>query len=415
MQKEVKNMTQNTTKTIEQIVKDMKKSPIANLSLTSHELFHSNFLAWLCENYKEECGKLFKQLLNLKFDYPLTSVTREKGNIDIKLIFEQGGNKHEIWIENKIKSLPRIEQLENYSENVIAKNNTSLMLLSLSEPSFTEKISGWKHFNYSTFVEKLDELSEQIPESEDGQYHRLLIKDYIFYVRELLKITESKYIKINWQEPPSMKELEQVINNNSIKAVRLDSLLHKIVFDQIAINLEEMLKPKFGDVLIQTKAENKKPGQVYVLSGYSNGAGRVEVAYILNAPITSMENTNANLYPVVGVQVQEAQFRLFLVWDEIRTESVAKCLLQSKATDGKQLWFDFTRIFGEGIKKDGRTEPFNKFGKTFLHHYIKYDKTETLNRLLEKMVKYMEQVKNNQAQIEEVIAKCVQSQKPVKE
>jgi hypothetical protein len=32
-------------------VQRLKKSPLFNLSLASKELFHSNFLAWLCEAY----------------------------------------------------------------------------------------------------------------------------------------------------------------------------------------------------------------------------------------------------------------------------------------------------------------------------------------------------------------------------
>ena len=40
-------------------VTSLKGSPLFNLSLASKELFHSNFLAWLCEAYPDFMGPLF--------------------------------------------------------------------------------------------------------------------------------------------------------------------------------------------------------------------------------------------------------------------------------------------------------------------------------------------------------------------
>ena len=44
-------------------IKKLKKSPMFNLSLSSKELFHSNFLAWIAED--EDTKELFESILEL--------------------------------------------------------------------------------------------------------------------------------------------------------------------------------------------------------------------------------------------------------------------------------------------------------------------------------------------------------------
>src|SRR6202021_318629 len=45
--------------TFKQHVRKLRNSPLFNLSLASKELFHSNFLAWLLEQYPNQVGPLF--------------------------------------------------------------------------------------------------------------------------------------------------------------------------------------------------------------------------------------------------------------------------------------------------------------------------------------------------------------------
>ena len=45
-------------------LKKLKNSTLFNLSLGSKELFHSNFLGWLAENYSLEVGSIFSKFIN---------------------------------------------------------------------------------------------------------------------------------------------------------------------------------------------------------------------------------------------------------------------------------------------------------------------------------------------------------------
>ena len=96
-------------------INKLKKSPIFNLSLSSKELFHSNFLSWLAESYNEEFGNIFiKYLKEEPSDSRIEDIKREKKNIDLSFKYSNG---QELLIENKIKSIPYAEQLIKYSKN----------------------------------------------------------------------------------------------------------------------------------------------------------------------------------------------------------------------------------------------------------------------------------------------------------
>lgn len=85
-------------------ISDLKNSPIYAMSLGSTELFHSNFWAWLMRTDSEFISIFFKNITECK------AIKREEKNRDITIHTNDG-----IYIiENKIKSLPYVEQLAKY-------------------------------------------------------------------------------------------------------------------------------------------------------------------------------------------------------------------------------------------------------------------------------------------------------------
>lgn len=125
-------------------VEKLNNNPIFQLSLSSKELFHSNFLAWLAED-KNTRG-IFNQLMKVwlndpkwEFNEEEMMVKREYKNFDF-CICEKVRNYHKkkegeedqeekyipgaiiFVLENKFKSLPYKEQLEKYHERVTQLN-----------------------------------------------------------------------------------------------------------------------------------------------------------------------------------------------------------------------------------------------------------------------------------------------------
>jgi len=89
----------------QELIKELKNSVLYAMSLGSKELFHTNFWAWLLEQ-DDGFLKVFFPLVNLQ--RPL-AVFREQGNRDLTIRSREGLDA--LVVENKLKSLPREEQL----------------------------------------------------------------------------------------------------------------------------------------------------------------------------------------------------------------------------------------------------------------------------------------------------------------
>ena len=97
---------------IDKQVEELKNNPIFSMSLSSKELFHSNFWAWLFAH--NEHGREYLEIFFKHFPDSDFKVEREQGKRDITIWCEEKA----YIIENKVKSLPDIEKLEKYKEKV---------------------------------------------------------------------------------------------------------------------------------------------------------------------------------------------------------------------------------------------------------------------------------------------------------
>ena len=99
-------MCENTNKAYEDAIEYLKTSPMFNLSLSSKELFHSNFLYWLSTIDKNK--SIFKGLVtSLGADISgwndnTWEVKREFKNLDVCVIDKEG--KILLVVENKVKA-----------------------------------------------------------------------------------------------------------------------------------------------------------------------------------------------------------------------------------------------------------------------------------------------------------------------
>ena len=98
----------------------LKKSMIYQMSLGSKELFHSNVWGWLIENDKNFINVFIPTFEIDNYNKGCNIwAKREEKNRDILIRLEDNnGNKQHIVIENKIKTLPTIHQLEEYTVNL---------------------------------------------------------------------------------------------------------------------------------------------------------------------------------------------------------------------------------------------------------------------------------------------------------
>lgn len=202
------------------ILENLSKMAIFKMSLGSKELFHSNFLEFLWDTNYKAFIELINQLLGEEILLPdkeggYYTLSREKENFDICIFHEERKKKkngedyknativYDVIIENKVKSIPGITQLNKYEEKVKEKNDTKFLLLSLVE-NFEDKTeiakqAVWKIVTYNDLSKAIDENYK-----EDCPY----IKDYCDFIREMHNLQQC-IVPSNFLEQELFDEYEK--------------------------------------------------------------------------------------------------------------------------------------------------------------------------------------------------------------
>ncbi len=199
-------------------IEHLKISPMFNLSLSSNELFHSNFLYWIWQSNPDA----FKQIINeftdndnwwrdncedkdievrreyKNFDLCIVKKTNvEKTNSDVVILFV---------LENKVKSIPYAQQLIKYNAKIEEDNNKKnegipcyKLLLSLTdtfpdiEVDNENSFKGWKLKSYSDYLQILLKLKLK-------NDFNVYLEDYRKYVENLIVCVE------RWDRFPKLKD-----------------------------------------------------------------------------------------------------------------------------------------------------------------------------------------------------------------
>jgi len=347
---------------MENIIASLKSSPLFNLSLSSKELFHSNFIAWLIEIYPEEIWKIFSKYITdinpSQFKIKEKSVEREKNHIDIMFDVINIENKKEIKviIENKVKSLPYRKQLEEYTA---LYPNAYCILLSLSTPKHlleSDKIvkvkvkdfeKDWHLLTYEQLIQ--DITSIDFKNNEDGLvinnnliYHKQIIVDYVTFVNRLVEIDKLTAIheneNIDWYNNEIFKALNEI---------RLGDFYIKKKCENLICLIEENIK--------------------------NNKEGKIE-AMFFNSSIVNSTNGEFRFYYKltnrisISIEVSKMYYRKmvhFINQKEVDKEIIKYSPLYEAekvaAFFNTLFWFNFEHI----KKQEGsynQRNPYNKFG-----------------------------------------------------
>ncbi|MDR2970325.1 MAG: PD-(D/E)XK nuclease family protein [Bacteroidales bacterium] len=229
---------------ISKIIKNLQKSPMFNLSLSSKELFHSNFLYWLSLTYPDKIGAFIVEFCKLELDDKnCTNQKREEGNIDFQFSYKDGPT---IYVENKVKSMPYSEQLERYDKETGNTENKRMILLSLTEPSFTLP-KNWKHLSYQCYNDFLKKF-----ETKDV-YHKSLIEDYANFIDYLIIVEKTCIV---YEEDT----FDFHSSNNETLTLMKELRIHDLFLKKKYENIIALLKKKIGESSFCdiTKPQNDK-------------------------------------------------------------------------------------------------------------------------------------------------------------
>lgn len=277
-------------------IRFLKKSLMYQMSLGSRELFHSNVWAWLMEMDNNFIMVFFND-----FDvaqYKSIKVCREKYNRDITIWLERNVDIDRfvyLVIENKIKTLPNIEQLEKYSEDLNGYRISKAVFTGLINPYLEEQtktaIKGrkeeiqWTFCNYNDIATKIKEFALRSKSVE--------IKSQISQIIEYCDIINNMATVLNY-EINNRKNIFSFEHSEDLRGIRLDSLFTMLkaasFVDYINRNRRDIPKPP-------------KPFELDIHQSYNNSNATIDVRF-------SNKKEGSKSWLTIGVQIQGNQYRL---------------------------------------------------------------------------------------------------------
>ena len=179
-------------------LEELYKNPMFRISLGSKELFHSNFLAFLWDCDKQAFLNMIYHLLpegkkinvsELLGKEGLT-IYREKENLDLCICHTEN-NKDciDIVIENKVKSIPYIEQLNEYRQTAAKpqyKNSASVtyILLTLAT-EFPNKEAIERDWNIITYDQLVEAIKQYYHKNNIEPRLQQYVADYTDFIDKL--------------------------------------------------------------------------------------------------------------------------------------------------------------------------------------------------------------------------------------
>lgn len=400
----------------------LKASTMFHMSLGSKELFHSNFLHWISIVNWDAFLNIMHGLADTKEFWWEQKFSPEKNNLEVRREYHnfdlsiylldsekvkeaisqiddkddeddeiynldnEGVRKVQKWIpvlilENKMKSLPYDEQLENYTlqafsewrkgelvsscikelkgketTTILKKKGITFILLSLMQAEdimheVTIKYSyykndysfsfGWVHKTYSDL---LSLLSEKVQFNKE--LDKLVLNDYCGFLRAMINLGQCWIVNPDesfrcqiypWKiNTPSANNRAREIEE--YKKLRIHDIHEKLMYCHLLSMLEKKLSDKFKDNGIgpmrydtRVNKQRYKDGcRLFTKSDYAHGVGIFEVQYFV-FPFERQDKGKEEFFKLI-LQVQGNRYCHMLICNDIVEESSVEGSEKNKKT-----------------------------------------------------------------------------------
>lgn len=361
------------------------RSPLFNLSLSSKELFHSNFLAWLGEQHPACFLAVFReQGCALRCPDDRFVVKREYQNFDLCLMTPD--NRILFILENKVKSMPRMDQLKEYEKKALMSQGSlpeDLMLLSLATefPQKEEIGQGpWKVRNYHDLSVALQKYRHLL---SDDAYAGALVDDYCTFIEGLHCLAQG------WLPCPSVPFLLSEAEKEISRELRVGDLQEKIWYARLYEELNTLLQAspsvaECGD-LSGIGSDKDYRRKAYTNYGFTHGQGLLEVK------IKRSEDY------LLLIQLQGDKYCHCIEWitsrpissDQdawLQTCALKESLYSFLQVDEAPAVFPSVCMDESGSSRRRKTTQarnYNKYGSRFLYQYRKIRPEATVTEVLQ--------------------------------
>jgi hypothetical protein len=352
-----------------EVLELLDESPLFHASLGSKELFHSNILAWACHAYPEQLRHVFGSVLcdGNEQDAKVLRVLRERFNLDLVVAFP---GSTPLIIENKVKSLPDVDQLCRYDQVAKKFPRASKVLLSFGDDPFEgDSPAGWKHFSYKTLADRLAAALPEIARPFDKDFLREYVS-LLELIDRLLAIARISDDSADYFMLDSYKELARH---------RLHDLFYKVRADHMA-----KLIRKDVSTLVGSSCEVSGTGTMdrFKASACATPLFLVYSSFTRGTPIVDMFCKPPRADHVFGVQLQENDFKLCMLVQGQRAEREK---IAAKFAEGPMPWFSFDILDKQGAGSDASRPTRKSWGSyetDFVYRYKRLPRTMPVSKLL---------------------------------
>jgi hypothetical protein len=341
-------------------VDELAASPLHHMSLGSKELFHSNMLGWMAEQFPEFATEVLRPCLNIRTEQQRLDVWREWRNLDVVLLLPG----HEpVVIESKMFALPDAAQLARYTGKLATAisngelDSPTAVLLSLTDPLWPDATLecttaglrlDWQRLPYKTLAHRMREHDHLIP----GGYAGETVRQYARMLDLLGRVLE-----IAGGSPADDDPVELW---NELIAVLQRARKHHIVAKQraraIAVRIAERLHESgIADRLVLNTAVTRGQPLVEVMQV---GAGSTDTAQLRDRLLW---------------QYQGGQIRLAAVLPSLAGKNETARKQREQAAEGIEDWFEFgvaTAMFGDRCVGP-KHEKWLRYDPDFVYRYVK--------------------------------------------
>lgn len=376
----------------------LHQNPMFRISLGSKELFHSNFLAFLWDCDKQAFLNMINDLLpegkkinvNELLKNDKLTIYREKENLDLCICHTENNKECiDIIIENKVKSIPYIEQLDEYRQTAAKsqdKNSTAVtyILLTLAEVFPNKKAiieSGWNIITYDQLVKAIKQYYHKNNiEPRLQQY----VADYTDFIEKLsaLQIVD----KFN-DEPFHNPAIIEAYHKKKLSDLYLKQrgsyficlLLNKITEAQEKNRLGK-IEVKWGaksQASGKNVVDNSKNAIIYLASGMNRGKSTITIH------IYPKESQSS-----YALQIEGNQYRHMFIQSGLiakRNEKIEQHLNNMPFFAQDQL----PKLLQEDWQGRG---DFNQYQPDCLYKYVTFEKTtggQMLDIVVEDIIKVL--------------------------
>lgn len=175
---------------LEDAIKELKSLPLFYFSLTSKELFHSNFLYWLSTLNINSWSNIFNinKLEQVKREVrgKKIEISDNKKYQPIADLVGYCKENSSLIIENKVKDIPHQTQLEYLTQTF--GDNSKYVLLSFLPPLFKLPFN-WEYITYQNLAIAIENKISDF--AKGNNYYESLIRDYIKLINGLQVLFDS--------------------------------------------------------------------------------------------------------------------------------------------------------------------------------------------------------------------------------